>query len=253
MLFTSAALVILAHSAAILAAPTAPSASTSAAAAATTAAAPASTGLSLTQKLFIADTAVDRFALLPDDKQFVFDFNQPQAGAGKGGELVAANRKTFPALVGTGSGMAVGRVKPCGMNTLHVHPRATELQIVTQGRLITAMTPENGVLNANGKGRRVIQNEVKAYQMTPFYQGSVHTQFNPDCTDALFVASFNAEDFGAGQVVDEITSFSDDILEAAFGQSVDGADIDRIRAAVPVSIAEGVEQCLKTCNIPKRA
>jgi hypothetical protein len=278
MFFTSAALAILAHSAAVLAAPTASSStSTSSASAATaTAAGPTSTGLSLTQQLFLADTATDRFALLPNDKQFVFDFNQAQAGAGKGGELVAANRKTFPALVGTGSGMAVGRVKrkspqpsqnkgnhsartdsplytACGMNTLHVHPRATELQVVTQGRLITAMTPENGVLNANGKGRRVITNEVKAYQMTPFYQGSVHTQFNPDCTDALFVASFNSEDFGTGQVVDETFSFSDDIIGAAFGQSVDGADIDKIRAAVPVSIAEGVEQCLKTCGIPKRA
>lgn len=139
------------------------------------------------------------------------------------------------------------------MNTLHVHPRATELQIVTQGRLITAMTPENGVLNANGKGRRVIQNEVKAYQMTPFYQGSIHTQFNPDCTDAMFVASFNAEDFGTGQAADEIFSFGDDILGATFGQSIDGAEIDKIRAAVPASIAEGVEQCLKTCGIPKRA
>ncbi|KAB5577720.1 RmlC-like cupin domain-containing protein [Coniochaeta sp. 2T2.1] len=249
MLFTSAALAILAHSAAVMGAPApAPSAP----AATTTAAAPASTGLSLTQKLFLADSAADRFALLPDDKQFVFDFNVPQAGAGKGGELVAANRKTFPALTTTGSGMAVGRVKPCGMNTLHVHPRATELQIVTQGRLVTAMTPENGVLDAAGK-RRVIQNTIGPYQMTPFHQGSVHTQFNPDCTDAVFVASFNAEDFGAGQIADEVFSFSNDILEAAFGQSIDGADIDKIRAAVPVSIAEGVEECLKKCGIAKRS
>jgi oxalate decarboxylase/phosphoglucose isomerase-like protein (cupin superfamily) len=140
------------------------------------------------------------------------------------------------------------------MNTLHVHPRATELQIVTKGRLITAMTPENGVNNVNGKpGRRVITNEITEYQMTPFYQGSVHTQFNPDCTDAIFVASFNAEDYGAGQVVDETFAFTDDIIGAAFGQSIDGADIDKIRAAVPASIAQGVEQCLKQCNIPKRA
>lgn len=55
-------------------------------------------------------SVADRFDLLPDDAQFVFDFNQPQMGAGRGGELVAANRKAFPALVGTGSGMAVGRL-----------------------------------------------------------------------------------------------------------------------------------------------
>ncbi|KAK7432060.1 hypothetical protein QQZ08_001350 [Neonectria magnoliae] len=65
--------------------------------------------LSLTAQLQLTDTAVDRFALLKDD-DFVFDFNQEQANPGKGGQLVAANRKTFPALVGTGSGMAFGRV-----------------------------------------------------------------------------------------------------------------------------------------------
>jgi hypothetical protein len=105
MLFTSAALAILAHSAAVLAAPAGtPSSTTSAAAA-------ASTGLSLTAQLTLADTAVDRFNLLKENKDFVFDFNVPQANPGKGGELIAANRKTFPALVGTGAGMAVGRVK----------------------------------------------------------------------------------------------------------------------------------------------
>lgn len=40
----------------------------------------------------------------------MFDFNQAQKNPGKGGEVIAANRKTFPALVSTGSGMALGRV-----------------------------------------------------------------------------------------------------------------------------------------------
>ncbi|KAJ4235453.1 hypothetical protein NW757_013524 [Fusarium falciforme] len=60
----------------------------------------------------LADTAADRFDLLPDDAQFVFDFNKAldEAGGGDGGDLAVANRKTFPALTGTGAGMAVGRV-----------------------------------------------------------------------------------------------------------------------------------------------
>lgn len=55
-------------------------------------------------------SAAGRFALLPNNDDFVFDFNKKQEGAGKGGMLIAANRKTFPALVGTGSGMAFGTV-----------------------------------------------------------------------------------------------------------------------------------------------
>lgn len=210
--------------------------------------------LSLTQQLFLADTAADRFALLPSDASFVFDFANPslKGKGGKGGDLIPANRKTFPALVGTGAGMAVGFLGPCGFNTPHVHPRSVELQIVTQGRLVTEMLPENGVLDpATGK-RRVITNVVGTNQMTPFYIGSVHTQFNPDCTPATFVAAFTSEDFGAGQVLDELVSFSTDVVEAAFGQAVDGANVDAFRQYIPVSIANGVESCLQQCGIDKK-
>ncbi|WKT45669.1 Cupin 1 [Fusarium oxysporum f. sp. vasinfectum] len=148
--------------------------------------------LSLTAQLRLADTnAADRFALLPEDDDFVFDFNKKQDNPGKGGELIAANRANFPALVGTGAA--------CGMNTLHVHPRSAELQVVTSGRLITEMVPENGVLDKDGK-RRVIRTELTANMMTPFYQGSIHTQFNPDCEPATFIATFATEDFGTGQI-----------------------------------------------------
>jgi hypothetical protein len=113
MHFTPAVVVaILAHAATAACMPAAPSASpTTSPIAATAAATPsASSSLSLTQQLFLADTAAERFSLLPNDNQFIFDFNQAQKNPGKGGQVVAANRKTFPALVGTGAGMALGRV-----------------------------------------------------------------------------------------------------------------------------------------------
>lgn len=140
--------------------------------------------LTKTQQLFIADTAVDRFNLL-SDADLKFDFNDPEgkqkaANKGVGGRIIKADRKTFPALVSTGSGMAVGFLGACGFNTPHVHPRSVELQIVTKGSLMVEMLPENGVVNAD-KTRRVIRNEVTENQMTPFYMGSVHTQFNPNC------------------------------------------------------------------------
>ncbi|KAF7558974.1 hypothetical protein G7046_g5178 [Stylonectria norvegica] len=208
--------------------------------------------LSLTAQLQLADTAVARFSLLPDDSDFVFDFNQEQPSPGDGGQLIAANRATFPALVGTGSGMAFGRIDACGMNTLHVHPRSAELQIVTSGRLITEMVPENGVMDKDGK-RRVIRTELGPNMMTPFYQGSVHTQFNPDCDPATFVASFASEDFGAGQVQDETFALSDDVIAATFGQRIKGENIDLVRGSIPKSIALGVDECLTKCGIAKRS
>ena len=207
----------------------------------------------LTQKLFLSDLASDRFKLLPKNEDFVFDFNQEKGKGGKGGDLFAANRKTFPALVGAGSGMAVGFLGPCGFNTPHVHPRATELQIVVKGKIIIEMLPENGVFNGADKttGRRVIRNELKQFQMQPFYQGSVHAQFNPDCEEAVFIASFNNEDFGAGQIADELFAMDDEIVAAAFGQAIDGAEVAKFKKnkVIPESIAKGVEQCLATCKI----
>lgn len=202
--------------------------------------------LSLTQKLTIADTSVDRFNLIPNDADFVFKFVDKIAPTGgKGGDLVAANRKTFPALVGTGSGMAVGFLDACGFNTPHVHNRATELQIVVAGKVITEMLPENGVLR-DGK-RRVIRNELTKFQMQPFYQGSVHTQYNPECKPATFIASFNNEDFGTGQIPDELFALNNDIVSAAFGESFSGADVDKFQGAIPQSIALGIKECVQRC------
>lgn len=218
-------------------------------------AAPAPT-LSKTAQLTLADTAADRFTILNKNEDFVFDFNKPGRGlAGKGGDVLAANRKTFPALVGSGSGMALGLLGPCGFNTPHVHVRATELQVVTSGRVIVEMAPENGVFNVPGdnkSGRRVIKNTLTVNQMTSFYQGSVHSQYNPDCEPANFVASFNNEDFGTGQVADELFALGDETVAAVFGQAIDGADVDKFRKAIPASVAFGVEECLVKCGINKR-
>lgn len=202
--------------------------------------------LSLTAQLTIADNAVDRFALLPKDDQFVFKFVDNIKPGGKGGEIVAANRKTFPALVGTGSGMAVGFLDACGFNTPHVHPRATELQIVIDGKIITEMLPENGVNDAAGK-RRTIRNEISQFQMQPFYQGSVHTQYNPECKPATFIASFNSEDFGTGQIPEELFALSPDIVTAAFGEAISGKDVDKFKGAIPASVALGVKECVQRC------
>ncbi|KAK2628464.1 hypothetical protein QTJ16_001567 [Diplocarpon rosae] len=215
--------------------------------------APAPTAPSLTSQLFLADLAADRFGLIPNDKDFKFDFNNAarRGQAGKGVDSIAANRKTFPALVGTGSGMA----GPCGFNPPHVHPRATELQIVTQGKLQVQMVPEKGVFNMPGdsqSGRRVIKNTMGKVEMTPLYLGSIHTQFNPDCTDAIFVASFSAEDFGAGQALDVTIQFSPEIVTATFGEAIDGADVDAFRKPIPVANTIGFESCLKECNIKNR-
>ena len=102
----------------------------------------------------------------------------------------------------------------------------------------------------DGKGR-VIKNEIGPYQMTPFYQGSTHAQFNPDCTNVTFVSSFASEDFGTQYTLEQMFAFTDDIIAASFGQAIDLGDIDDLRHGIPATIAFGVKQCLQKCN-PER-
>lgn len=132
----------------------------------------------------------------------------------------------------------------CGLHKFHVHPRSAELQLVIQGRLVTEMAVGR---NADGT-RRVIRNEVGPYQMTPFYQGSIHTQFNPDCTNVTFVASFANEDFGTEYILDQIFAFTDDVIAATFGETLEVEDVDMLRREIPANLAFDVKQCLQQCD-----
>ncbi|KAI5865055.1 RmlC-like cupin domain-containing protein [Durotheca rogersii] len=224
----------------------------------TPAAATPPSGLSKVQQILLADTRADALNnVLADDADFVFDFNQARKfGPGKGGEIVLANRKAFPALTGTGISAAVGFLGPCGFNTPHVHNRATELLIVVRGEVVSEMVVENGVVaaaagDAPARPRNVL-NTVRELQATPYYPGALHSQYNPTCEDAVFVAPLSSEDPGANTIAQAYLALRDDTVRAAAGNHIDGADIERFRGAISPSVALGVEQCLQKCGIAKR-
>jgi len=205
--------------------------------------------LELIASLLTAPLQLDRFALLKDE-DFVFDFRNPlgdiQVATGNAGRTVIANRKTMPALIGTGSGMAMGFLGPCGFNTPHTHPRATELNVPVLGSLNTSLILENGV--------RVINAHVDTFQMHVFPQGAIHQEFNPDCGNTIFVAGFNNEDFGTSQVADNFFKLPSNVITAAVGGNivVDGRDIEQFKTMIPHNIAVGVEECLMKCGLAKR-
>jgi len=89
--------------------------------------------------------------------------------------------------------------------------------------------------------------------MMVFPQGALHTEFNPDCTEALFVAGFASEDPGVQQEAQTFFGFGTEAVEAAVGNgfTFEGGDVDKFRAAIPANVALGVETCLKKCNIAK--
>ncbi|KAF4293161.1 hypothetical protein KXX33_000855 [Aspergillus fumigatus] len=199
--------------------------------------------LSLTAQLRLADTAIERYKLLPKDEDFVFNF----AGA----SLPVATSQNFPALVGTGASFSISQLPACSMSFLHLHPRATELFAITSGRVLSEMIPETGVLDSEGH-QRVIRAELGPGMLTVFPAGSFHTQVNPDCEPANFTAAFTSDGFAVGIVAAQTFSFSDDVIAATFGETIAGEDIDKVRHAIPATMAIKVEECLTKCGKQKR-
>ncbi|KAF6804209.1 spherulin-1A [Colletotrichum sojae] len=206
----------------------------------------------LITKLMTAPTQQDRVRLLNQPGDFVFDFNDAGApegseSRGKGGFSTSATAKTFPALIGNGAAMTLAFLGPCGMNTAHVHNRATELNVVVKGRLVTNFQVENGV--------DPVANTMELYQMSVFPQGAIHQEFNPDCEDAVFVAGFNNADPGVEQVAQTFFGLRPEVVSATLGgaMSFDGADLESFREHIPANIALGIDACLNKCGIKRNA
>lgn len=236
------------------------------AAAASAAAVKAKEVKALAELLRTKVTAVDRNKILfttnPDEpdakklvlksgadlqKNLVFDFSNAVPAAGEfGGKKKAATIDTFPFLNAMGLSTTVATLSACGMNTPHVHPRGNEFLTVVDGTLSTGMILENGFT-------KEIVGSLNKFQGTVFPQGAIHYQFNPTCNDATFVATLNNEDAGTNSVAQGFFGLNGDVVNAALGfqSPIAGADIEKVRASIPLSLAQGVEQCLKTCKIAK--
>lgn len=99
-----------------------------------------------------------------------------------------------------------------------------------------------------------MRNELSQYQMTVFPQGAIHAEFNPDCTNATFVAGFASEDPGVQQSAQRLFDLDDGLLQAVFKSdfTFDGRDIDSFRSYIPKNVAMSVESCLQKCGLQKR-
>ncbi|KAL4983284.1 RmlC-like cupin domain-containing protein [Aspergillus falconensis] len=211
---------------------------------------PRSGNKELITSLLLAPTQADRAALLTEPGDYIFDFTEAGAPGGSeakglGGFSVAAHSKTFPALIGNGAAMTLGFLGPCGMNTPHVHNRATELNVVVKGRLVTNFILENGV--------SPVENTLDLYQMAVFPQGAIHQEFNPDCGETVFVAGFNDADPGVNQVAQGLFGLRGDVVQATLGgiQTFNGQDIESFREMIPKNVALGIEACLNKCGLKR--
>jgi hypothetical protein len=142
-----------------------------------------------------------------------------------------------------GVAMTMGFLGPYDFNTPHVHPRSSEINVVVQGRLGTQFITENGV-------DAIEINYLSQNMMTVFPPGSTHVEYNPDCTNATFVAGFANEDPGVEQVAQTLFSFVSQIVSATLGgvTAISGTNLAAYEALIPKNVALGVQACLQKCG-----
>ena len=195
---------------------------------------------SLVAKLRMANTALDRLNLLPDDSDWLFDFTKQEKYTFSPGGVVNANAATFPATVGNGLTMAMLNLGPCSMLPPHYHPRASNYVVAVSGTTETFMIAENGA--------RTVKEVLTPGQMTIFPQASVHTMMNIGCENAQLVSALSADDAGTHNIANALFSLPSDIVGAVLGAGVNVNATEAVIPAVGTGSNSGPEACLAACH-----
>jgi hypothetical protein len=183
-----------------------------------------------------------------------FDFKTAPVG-GDGGRILVANEANFPLLVGEGIAGAVAFIEPCGMNSPHTHPRATELLTVVEGQLEVGFVMENGLFKDAAKEINALafpfNTTLNQFEATIFPQGSIHFQFNPTCERAIFTAALNNADPGTSQIAQNFFTLPDDIVTITLGNKnkIDPSNVDQFRANLPANLVSAVDSCKARCHL----
>lgn len=191
--------------------------------------------------------------------RLVFDFNSAPP-AGDGGRITTATESNFPILNGQGISGAVAFLNPCGMNSPHTHPRATELLTLVEGKLQTGFMLENNFVKPASSGDNSkkgalttqVSAELSPFQSTVFPKGSIHFQFNPSCEPATFVAALSSEDPGTSQIAQNFFFLNETIVDAVLtengGTVIDGSNIEMFRSTLPANLVLAHENCMAACK-----
>ncbi|KAF1972455.1 hypothetical protein BU23DRAFT_534719 [Bimuria novae-zelandiae CBS 107.79] len=192
--------------------------------------------------------------LLDDDQltnATIWDFEQngfPIPG-GQGGDASSANLETFPYLINSGVTMTMGKLGPCGIFLPHVHPRANEFFVVTEGEVDFGTLLELGLFKDLSPNPE-IRGKLTKNKGTLFPKGSIHYQLNnnPDCKPATIYTALTSEDAGSTPIfMDSLPS--NVTVGAGMRKRVDAGDFESVRGVTPLHIAKIVDECLARCHV----
>jgi len=194
----------------------------------------------LVAKLKMANTALDRAALLPKNSDWLYDFTTSPKYTFSPGGVVNANAATFPATVGYGLTLAMLNLGPCAMLPPHLHPRANNFVVAVSGTTDTYMIMENGA--------RTVSETLTPGKMTIFPQGSMHTMMNTGCENAQLVSALSSDDTGTLNVANAFFSLPSDIIGTVMGTQVNINATEQTIPTVGTGSNAGSEACLARCH-----
>lgn len=192
--------------------------------------------------------------LLEDEKlanATVWDFEQNRyvIPGGQGGKASTAALETFPFLIDSGVTMTMGTLGPCGIFLPHVHPRANEFFVVTEGEVDFGTRLELGLFKDLSATPEFVGKLTKN-KGTLFPKGSVHYQVNnsPDCKPVTIYTTLTSEDAGSTPIL--MDPLPENVtVGAGMRKRVDAGDFESVRAVTPLHIAKVVEECIARCHV----
>ncbi|KAG0451356.1 hypothetical protein HPP92_013756 [Vanilla planifolia] len=134
-----------------------------------------------------------------------------------------ADALTFPGL--NTLGISMGRVEyaPGGIGPPHTHPRATELFLVTEGRLLVGFVATDG---------RYFSKELGPGEAYVFPRGLMHFQYNAGTVKVVAIVAFNSQlpgtVFAARTLFGSTPAIPDVVLAKAF--AVDEKVVEEIKS-----------------------
>ncbi|OHW92397.1 spherulin-1a [Colletotrichum incanum] len=197
----------------------------------------------LVRSLRTSPTELDKLKILPDDKDWTFNYFAHRFHTHAPGGVVNANAATFPATVGNGMTMAWISLGPCAMLPPHYHARTSNYVVSVVGTTETFMTLENGA--------RVVKTKLDPGMMTVFPQGSLHTMQNTDCGNATLISALSSEDAGTHNVANGLFGLPSSVVTAAFGGNPLSAKFAQLRRDIPAvgtGASIGTAACLQRCE-----
>ncbi|GKT50147.1 sphingoid long-chain base transporter RSB1 [Colletotrichum spaethianum] len=197
----------------------------------------------LVRSLRTSPAELGKLGILPDDKNWTFNYFAHRFHTHTPGGVVNADAATFPATVGNGMTMAWISLGPCAMLTPHYHARASNYVVSVAGTTETFMTLENGA--------PVVKTKLEPGMMTVFPQSSLHIMQNIGCGNATLISALSSEDAGTHNVANGLFGLPPSVVAASFGGdslSVKFAQLRRDIPAVGTGASIGTAECLQRCE-----